>query len=60
MNTKRIKQIILPNLPYALLFWMFDKCGEAFRISPGVDVLRKLMRRGREPEYRAVAPYAVV
>jgi type IV secretion system protein VirD4 len=44
INTKKIKQIVLPNLPYAFLFWFFDKCGEAYRIAPGRDMLQKLIK----------------
>jgi len=43
MNTAKIKQYVLPNLPYALLFWFFSKCGEAYRLAPGNDFLQKLM-----------------
>ena len=43
MDTAKIKQYVLPNLPYAMLFWLFSKCGEAYRLAPGSDVLQKLM-----------------
>ena len=43
MNTAKIKRYVLPNLPYAALFWFFSKCGEAYRIAPGRDFLQKLM-----------------
>ena len=43
MNTKNIKRYVLPNLPYAFLFWLFGKFGEAYRVSPEPDALRKLM-----------------
>ena len=43
MNTTNIKKYVLPYLPYVFLFWLFSKCGEAYRVSPGSDVLRKLM-----------------
>jgi len=43
INTRKIKQIALPNLPYVFLFWLFAKIGEAYRITPGVDMLRKAM-----------------
>jgi type IV secretion system protein VirD4 len=39
----RIKRFVLPNLPYAMMFWFFSKCGEAYRLAPGKDALRKLM-----------------
>jgi hypothetical protein len=32
-----------PNLPYAFLFWLFAKIGGAYRVTPGVDMLRKAM-----------------
>jgi type IV secretion system protein VirD4 len=43
MMTDKIKKFILPNLPYAGMFWLFNKCGEAYRISTEPDTLRKLM-----------------
>ena len=43
MTTDKIKKFILPNLPYAGMFWFFSKCGEAYRISTEPDTLRKLM-----------------
>jgi type IV secretion system protein VirD4 len=42
-NTRKLKQAILPNLPYAFLFWLFSKIGEAYRLAPGRDVLHKAM-----------------
>jgi type IV secretion system protein VirD4 len=33
---------VLPNLPYAFLWWLFDKLGEAYRLAPGRDLLHKL------------------
>ena len=43
INTRKLKQIILPNLPYLGLFWLFSKVGEAYRLAPGADVLHKAM-----------------
>jgi type IV secretion system protein VirD4 len=43
MTSVNIKKMILPNLPYVFLFWLFDKCGEAYRLSAGGDTLRKLL-----------------
>ena len=43
MNTTKIKQYVLPYLPYAMIFWFFSKCGEAYRLAPGHDFLQKLM-----------------
>jgi type IV secretion system protein VirD4 len=39
----RCKRYVIPNLPYAFLFWLFSKIGEAYRISPGRDALQKLI-----------------
>ena len=43
MDTRKIKQLILPNLPYVFMFWLFGKIGEAYRIAPGKDILHKAM-----------------
>jgi type IV secretion system protein VirD4 len=40
---KRIKQYVLPNLPYLFLFWLFGKFGEAYRVSQGSDTLKKIV-----------------
>jgi type IV secretion system protein VirD4 len=43
MTTDKIKKYVLPNLPYAMMFWLFSKCGESYRLSTQSDALRKLM-----------------
>ena len=43
MTTDKIKKYVLPNLPHAMMFWFFSKCGEAYRLSAESDALRKLM-----------------
>jgi type IV secretion system protein VirD4 len=43
IDTKKIKRFVLPNLPYVFLWWLFAKVGEAYRLSPGRDTLRKLI-----------------
>ena len=43
MTTSKIKKHILPNFPYFVMFWFFNKCGEAYRVSAEPDTLRKLM-----------------
>ena len=43
MSMEKIKGYVLPNFPYAALFWLFDKCGEAYRTAPGNDLLQKMM-----------------
>jgi len=43
MTTDKIKKYVLPYLPYALAFWFFTKCGEAYRISPALNFINRLM-----------------
>ena len=42
MNTDKLKKYVLPNLPYLLIFWFFNKLGWAYRLAPGSDIVRKL------------------
>ncbi len=37
-----IKKHLLPNLPYAAIFWFCAKLGEAYRLAAGDDLLQKL------------------
>ncbi len=45
-----LKRRVLPNLPYAVIFWFCCKLGEAYRLAPGqslsgsADFLRRLTR----------------
>ena len=41
-----IKKIILPNLPYVLFVWLFDKVGQAFRLAGGADLSAKILNLG--------------
>ena len=41
-----IKKIILPNLPYVLFVWLFDKAGQAFRLAQGADLSAKILNLG--------------
>lgn len=43
LTMTRWKEIILPNLPYAFLFWLGDKAAECFRLSAGNDEVAKTM-----------------
>jgi len=43
MNIEKVKKYVLPNLPYAMIFWFFTKCGESYRLSSETDTIRKLM-----------------
>lgn len=45
--TGKIKKIILPNLPYLLFVYLFDKLCQAVRIAPGIDVSEKLLHSGQ-------------
>ena len=42
--TGKLKKILLPNLPYLLFAWLFDKLCQAVRLSPGADASEKLLR----------------
>ena len=42
--TGKLKKVLLPNLPYLLFAWLFDKLCQAVRLSPGVDASEKLLR----------------
>ena len=39
----KIRNYVLPNLPYLFVFWFFSKVGTAYRIAPGADFGSKLM-----------------
>jgi type IV secretion system protein VirD4 len=39
----KIRNYVLPNLPYLFVFWFFSKIGTAYRIAPGADFGTKLM-----------------
>lgn len=41
-----IRKIILPNLPYVLFLWLFDKAGQAFRLAAGADLSAKIINLG--------------
>ena len=42
--TGKLKKVLLPNLPYLLFAWLFDKLCHAVRLSPGADASEKLLR----------------
>ena len=46
MSNINLKKLILPNLPYLLFVWLFDKAAQAFRLSPGADLSEKLLSLG--------------
>jgi len=38
-----LRKKVLPNLPYAVMFWFSTKAGEAYRLAEGADFLKKLV-----------------
>ena len=46
MKSINLKKLILPNLPYLLFMYLFDKVGQAARLAPGADLSDKLLSIG--------------
>ena len=46
MKSINLKKLILPNLPYLLFVYLFDKVGQAARLAPGADISGKLLTIG--------------
>ena len=46
MKSINLKKPILPNLPYLLFMYLFDKVGQAARLAPGADLSGKLLSIG--------------
>ena len=44
--TSKLKKILLPNLPYLLFAYLFDKLCQTVRLSPGLDASEKLLHIG--------------
>ena len=42
--TGKLKKALLPNLPYVLFAWLFDKLCQAVRLAPGLNASEKLLR----------------
>ena len=42
--TGKLKKVLLPNLPYLLFAWLFDKLCQAVRLAPGLDASEQLLR----------------
>jgi len=38
-----MRKYVLPHLPYALMFWFFSKCAEAYRVSTEDEIIHRLM-----------------
>lgn len=41
-----IKKLLLLNAPYLIFVYLFDKVGQAVRLSPGLDMSEKLLHLG--------------
>ena len=46
MKSIHLKKLILPNLPYLLFVFLFDKAAQAVRLAPGTDLSAKLLGIG--------------
>ena len=43
----KLKKYLLPNLPYLLFVYLFDKLCQAVRLAPGLDASEKLLHIGQ-------------
>lgn len=46
MKDLNLKKLIIPNIPYLLFVYLFDKIAQAFRLAPGADLSGKLLHIG--------------
>ena len=46
MKSINLKRLILPNFPYLLFVFLFDKEAQAARLAPGADLSDKLLSSG--------------
>lgn len=46
MSNINLKKLIIPNIPYLLFVYLFDKVAQAARLAPGVDFSAKLLHIG--------------
>ena len=46
MSNINLKKLILPNLPYLLFVYLFDKAAQAARLAPGADFSAKVLSIG--------------
>lgn len=58
MNTETLKKWMLPNFPYLLFVYLFDKAAQAYRLTPGFDLSGKILylRKGFEAAFDNAAP----
>ena len=43
MKQMNYKKLIIPNIPYVLFVYLFDKVGQAARLAPGADISEKIL-----------------
>ena len=43
MTTDKLRKYVLPYLHYVVMFWFCMELGEAYRLAPGTDVLKKVV-----------------
>ncbi len=46
MSKINLKKLLIPNIPYVLFVYLFDKVGQAARLAPGADFSGKLLSIG--------------
>lgn len=46
MSNVNLKKLIIPNIPYLLFVYLFDKVSQAARLAPGADFSDKLLHIG--------------
>ena len=46
MNNRNLKKWVIPNLPYILFVYFFDKAAQVVRLAPGADLSGKLLGIG--------------
>lgn len=46
MSNINLKKLIVPNIPYLLFVYLFDKVSQAFHLSPGENFSGKLLSIG--------------
>lgn len=58
MRELNYKKLILPNLPYLLFVWLFDKVSQAIRLAPGADLSAKILNLGSgfSSAFQSLAP----
>ena len=46
MSNVNLKKLLIPNIPYVLFVYLFNKIAQAFRLAPGADFSGKLLSIG--------------